>query len=894
MRVCSHCHLLLADSQPVCPHDNTQTQPATAPPVPPGLLAKLNEPQPFALGRTGASYLATQKQTGYQGLLKIIPLGRVEAAERVRLKRELRKQTRLVHEGLARIFDGGEVGQDLWLFREHVAGETLAQRIRRVGRLSVPEALAITAQVASALDELQRNGLLHRDIKPSHIVLSPNAHGEGLPMAKLIDAGVAARVQAGAVFDLLGTAEYISPEQVAGKLVSFRSDLYALGCVLFEMLSGAPPFTGEVKSVMEAHKATQPAALDVELPASVLALLRSLLAKEPRQRPFSAQQVRRTLEPLLPPGTPLPAVTVRAPTPSSSAVSRVTNPQPVVEDAPEDLELDELEPLEPGRSTLQLAPEEVDALEVRESGDAARPTMNLSPEDLAALEVRESGETKAVASPAAKPRPSRPPQRTSTAPPPPPEAIARGSAAPDAVRAPVAPAQVVEPKPALDPTPAPAATPAAQPVAVVVSPPEATPADRPSRRAVDFDVESLFEDEVPSRPEGSHEDAPTQLYRPPAEPEAAAAALAAFAPERKSAAVAAARAVKPSPSVTYEPEPESEPEPVRDPEGTVLVARPQKPKRPVWIWVAAAAVAAVMLFLMLRAKPAAVPAAGADSHPDGTTAPDGVTSIQLAPRPGDQPAPEPGAAAPAAEPSPVQPEAPAPPAAAEGAPAPSEPGAAEPPPAGDPSQPAVLPADQAAPQPRTAPPAAPAEGTAVAPGQPAAQPGAPGQPATTPPPVAAGSQPGATATAVPIDPATAPGGPVGIKAGSKLSPQRDSRADRIAKADALKNEARTLYQGSRYKEAAAAYERAVALNPSDAGAYAGLGASQLAAKNANAAIDAYSKAVQLQPSSSGFHAALGRAYLTRGDRDRARAAYQKALQLNPDNGAAKTALAQIK
>jgi Flp pilus assembly protein TadD len=138
-----------------------------------------------------------------------------------------------------------------------------------------------------------------------------------------------------------------------------------------------------------------------------------------------------------------------------------------------------------------------------------------------------------------------------------------------------------------------------------------------------------------------------------------------------------------------------------------------------------------------------------------------------------------------------------------------------------------------------------------------------------------------------------PGGPIGVKAGSKLSPQRDPRAERIAKAEELKNEARTLYQAARYKDAAAAYERAVALNPSDAGAYAGLGASQLANNNPSGAIDAYSKAVQLQPASSGFHAALGRAYLTRGDRDRARAAYEKALQLNPANGAAKTALSQI-
>src|SRR5688572_29453365 len=236
MRVCPYCHLLLPASQPVCPHDGSSTAPAEAAPVPAALQSKFKDLQPFAQGQTGTLHLCQQTQSGFKGLLKVIPLAGFEGSERVRLKRELRKQTKLAHDGLPRIVDGGDLSQELWLFREFVAGEALVQRIRRLGRLEVEEALLITAQLASALDELQRNGLLHRDVKPGHVILDSGP--KGMPIAKLIDAGVAARLPSDSVFDLIGTPAYISPEQVSGKLVSFRSDLYALGCILFEMLTG--------------------------------------------------------------------------------------------------------------------------------------------------------------------------------------------------------------------------------------------------------------------------------------------------------------------------------------------------------------------------------------------------------------------------------------------------------------------------------------------------------------------------------------------------------------------------------------------------------------------------------------------------------------------------------
>src|SRR5262249_27256196 len=126
-----------------------------------------------------------------------------------------------------------------------------------------------------------------------------------VPKATVIDAGIAASISAGTVFDVSGTPAYLSPEQATGKLVSFRSDLYSLGCVLYEMLCGTPPFVGDDAALLKAHAST-PAPTPsgaVTRRTGVETLLASLVAKERRARPFSAQQVRRALEPFLPEAT---------------------------------------------------------------------------------------------------------------------------------------------------------------------------------------------------------------------------------------------------------------------------------------------------------------------------------------------------------------------------------------------------------------------------------------------------------------------------------------------------------------------------------------------------------------------------------------------------------------
>jgi serine/threonine protein kinase/tetratricopeptide (TPR) repeat protein len=820
MRVCSYCHLLLGDSESACPHDGTPSEAIEVPAVPPALHNKFSEFEPFARGRTGTTYLAKQSLSGYRGLLKVIPLARIDASERVRLKRELRKQTQLRHEGLPRILDGGDAGNDLWLFREHVQGESLAHRIRRLSGLDVPSALLITAQVASALDELQRNGLLHRDVKPGHVLLSDGP--SGLPLAKLIDAGLPGRLPTGSVFDLLGTPAYISPEQVAGKLVSFRSDLYALGCVLFEMLSGLPPFPdSDVPSVLEAHKSTPAPSLELELPAQVQTLLRAMLAKEPRQRPFSAQQVRRTLEPLLPAGAALPALGTR---PLASAVARNTaGAMPAVT---EEIELEELDINDhsgPAPKTLSLGPEDIEEIDPSNMGPK---TLSLSADDVDALEVREE--------------------------------IAAALADVGSAREPAAGVQeAIEREPEPVAAPLIAAPAAAQPA----------PAEAPARRAVEFDVESLFDDDVPAgsarEHESLHDAAPTQLYRMPESTPPSA--------EQKPANTPATRAT------------------VREREGTVVAKRP-KAKKPIpltWIAVGIGALVVLIAFALrggsrsaANETTATAPSATAEQNTASAAAPIVHPVEKTA-------ADQPGHAAEPAH-------------AAE----PPEHATAEPAHAAEPPEHATAEhgSDQPANDTANAKANAPADqgGTAAQPTVGAAnatQAGAVNPvPGTVVPATIASAKTNDTdlGRSAELTAANQAGRSQPPSASAKLMAAQGTRADRVAKADELKAQARTAYQEGRYREAATAYEKATEQNPSDAGAFAGLGAMKLALNDGNAAIAAYSRAIRLQPASSGFHAALGRAYLQENDRARARAAYEHALQLDPNNAAAKTALAQLK
>jgi serine/threonine-protein kinase len=185
---------------------------------------------------------------------------------------------------------------------ELLDGETLAARLRRQRRLPPRAALVIARHVAVALAAAHDRGVVHRDLKPDNIVLTPGADA-GAERVKLLDFGIA-RLAADVDTDarctqagmILGTPVYMSPEQVQDpSTCDHRSDLYALGCVLFEMVAGQPPFSAPYCSeVLAAQMAQTPPGLDEMAPAisaSLARLVAQLLAKTPAERPRDARAV---------------------------------------------------------------------------------------------------------------------------------------------------------------------------------------------------------------------------------------------------------------------------------------------------------------------------------------------------------------------------------------------------------------------------------------------------------------------------------------------------------------------------------------------------------------------------------------------------------------------------
>ncbi|MCC7542226.1 MAG: protein kinase, partial [Deltaproteobacteria bacterium] len=302
--------------------------------VPGEILSRFEITAPFARGACGVLYDATDTTTGATGLLKLLhPELTSSLADRQKLRRELGQQANLRASLLARVLAVGDAGDRLWVFREKVEGESLAVRLDRIsgGRLGAPGVLHLAAELASALDELHRAGLLHRDLKPGHVIVSGD--DAGALRIRLIDAGIHARATSEGVFDAEGTPAYASPEQAAGKLVSFRSDLYSLGCVLYECASGMAPFGREpADAVLRAHLESPPPSFDAQgMPEAAATLLSSLLAKELRDRPFSAAQLRRSLDPFLAPGA---KAVVAAPARDASGTGKSGLPPPAPRRAP--------------------------------------------------------------------------------------------------------------------------------------------------------------------------------------------------------------------------------------------------------------------------------------------------------------------------------------------------------------------------------------------------------------------------------------------------------------------------------------------------------------------------------------------------------------------------------
>ena len=217
-----------------------------------------------------------------------------------RFRREAQAAANLNHPNIVGVYDWGRQGSTYFIVMEHVDGKSLADIIRARGRLSPMQASEVATEVAGALGFAHANGMIHRDIKPANILVATNGS------VKVADFGIArafntatqeSLTQAGAV---MGTATYFSPEQAQGLALDPSSDLYAVGIVMYEMVSGRPPFTGDnpvTIAYRQVHEAPAPLRhVQPDVPAGYEAIVGHLLAKNPAQRYRSAEDLRVDLQ----------------------------------------------------------------------------------------------------------------------------------------------------------------------------------------------------------------------------------------------------------------------------------------------------------------------------------------------------------------------------------------------------------------------------------------------------------------------------------------------------------------------------------------------------------------------------------------------------------------------
>jgi eukaryotic-like serine/threonine-protein kinase len=254
-------------------------------------------------GGMGAVYLADQPTMGRRAVIKLLhPALSRDPQVAARFNLEARAAAALNHPHIVTVYNYGALPDGvLYLAMEHLDGRDLERAIEESGRLSPLRAVAIARQICDALGEAHARGVVHRDLKPSNVMLV--TRGRDDEFVKVLDFGIAkvrgvALTSSGMVF---GTPEYMSPEQLRGSALDGRSDLYSLGIVLFEMLTGRLPFEGETpEQFMTAHLETLPptvtqVAPDLELPRELEALVARLLAKDAAARPATAEELSERL-----------------------------------------------------------------------------------------------------------------------------------------------------------------------------------------------------------------------------------------------------------------------------------------------------------------------------------------------------------------------------------------------------------------------------------------------------------------------------------------------------------------------------------------------------------------------------------------------------------------------
>ena len=255
------------------------------------LLRRLGE------GGFGTVFLAKHCRTEGQVAIKLIHEDRMETARLLkRFELEAKHTASLNHPNIVRVFDYGQDTGTIYIAMEYVPGESLRKKIQSRGQLDNAEVAIIARQVLLALEAAHDNGIVHRDIKPANILVS--GEGEDL-FVKVLDFGIARALEGPGVGTTgsLGSLYHMAPEQFDGAELSVMTDLYGLGCTVYEMVSGRPPFTGSFVALAKAHASEVPQRLE-GVPHAFAEWVQWLLEKDPRDRPATAREALDALRAL--------------------------------------------------------------------------------------------------------------------------------------------------------------------------------------------------------------------------------------------------------------------------------------------------------------------------------------------------------------------------------------------------------------------------------------------------------------------------------------------------------------------------------------------------------------------------------------------------------------------
>jgi serine/threonine-protein kinase len=309
-KVCPQCGSEYETGDRFCPKDGAPLRPKSGGDPMIGrviadrylILARLGE------GGMGRVYAAEHVKMNRQCAIKVMnPSLMNDAESSTRFAREASNAARILHPNVAAVFDFGESDKTVYLVMEYVDGEPLSDMLAREGALAPRRAIDIARQIADGLSAAHELGLIHRDLKPDNVIVTRKRDGKEI--AKVVDFGIAKAVsdspqdaltRSGLV---IGTPEFMSPEQLLGDPVDARTDIYSLGCMLFQMLSGTKPFDADSREQMIRRRLHEPPphVRDIvsSVPKRVDTLIAHMLARSPNERVSTAAEVSASLDPAL-------------------------------------------------------------------------------------------------------------------------------------------------------------------------------------------------------------------------------------------------------------------------------------------------------------------------------------------------------------------------------------------------------------------------------------------------------------------------------------------------------------------------------------------------------------------------------------------------------------------